>query len=229
MRQRFVLDTTAITDAGMREKESYASLCESANEILDLIALARLKLEISCYIPYPSVYSELSSFLKRNECSEETFVKLDTWLVKKTPNRYEVKIPAAIFYEYIISVRQKMNRGRRLAEDFILESSAISKSSQKLEEDIANLISKFRDKFRTVMRQGLLDSAPDLDVLLLAKELEAGVVSSDIGIKKWSERLGLRFVEASKFPRMLKEYLALMGIKEKSIASSEDDLESEEF
>lgn len=223
MRQRFVLDTTAITDAGMREKESYSSLCESANEILDLIALARLKLEISCYIPYPSVYSELSSFLRRNECNESTFVKLDTWLVKKTPNRYEVKIPAAIFYEYIISVRQKMNRGRRLAEDFILESSAISRASEKLEEDIGNLISKFRDRFRTVMRQGLLDSAPDLDVLLLAKELEAGVVSSDIGIKKWSEKLGLRFVEASKFPRMLKEYLALMGIKETAIVSSEED------
>jgi len=215
MRQRFVLDTTAITDAGMREKESYTSICESANEILDLIALARLKLDISCYIPYPSVYSELSSFLRRNECDENTFVKLDTWLVKKTPNRYEVKIPAAIFYEYIISVRQKINRGRRLAEDFILESSAISRASEKLEEDIGNLISKFRDRFRTVMRQGLLDSAPDLDVLLLAKELEAGVVSSDIGIKKWSEKLGLRFVEASKFPRMLKEYLTLMGVKEK--------------
>jgi len=226
MRQRFVLDTTAITDAGMREKESYASLCDSANEILDLIALARLKLEISCYIPYPSVYSELTSFLKRNECDERVFVKLDTWLVKKTPNRYEVKIPAAIFYEYIISVRQKMNRGRRLAEDFILESSAIAKASEKLEEDIGNLISKFRDKFRTVMRQGLLDSAPDLDVLLLAKELEAGVVSSDIGIKKWSEKLGLRFVEASKFPRMLKEYLVLMGVKEGTV-SSEDEEEEE--
>jgi RNA ligase partner protein len=134
--------------------------------------------------------------------------------VKKTPNRYEVKIPAAIFYEYIISVRQKINRGRRLAEDFILEASAIGKASEKLEEDTANLISKFRDKYRTVMRQGLLDSAPDLDVLLLAKELEAGVVSSDIGIKKWSEKLGLRFVEASKFPRMLKEYLVLLGVKE---------------
>lgn len=227
MRQRFVLDTTAITDAGLREKENYSSLCESANEILDLIALARLKLEISCYIPYPSVYSELSSFLRRNECDENTFVKLDTWLVKKTPNRYEVKIPAAIFYEYIISVRQKINRGRRLAEDFILESSAISRSSEKLEEDIGNLISKFRDRFRTVMRQGLLDSAPDLDVLLLAKELEAGVVSSDIGIKKWSEKLGLRFVEASKFPRMLKEYLALMGVKETSITSDEGEPEEE--
>uniref|UniRef100_A0A7J2TK02 RNA-free ribonuclease P n=1 Tax=Archaeoglobus fulgidus TaxID=2234 RepID=A0A7J2TK02_ARCFL len=215
MRQRFVLDTTAITDSALREKEQYSSICESANEILDLIALARLKLDISCYIPYPSVYSELVTFLKKSECSESTFIKLDTWLVKKTPNRYEVKIPAAIFYEYIISVRQKMNRGRRLAEDFILEASAIGKASEKLEEDTANLISKFRDKYRTVMRQGLLDSAPDLDVLLLAKELEAGVVSSDVGIKKWSEKLGLRFVEASKFPRMLKEYLVLLGVREK--------------
>jgi predicted DNA-binding protein (UPF0278 family) len=49
MRQRFVLDTTAITDSALREKEHYSSICESANEILDLIALARLKLDISCY------------------------------------------------------------------------------------------------------------------------------------------------------------------------------------
>lgn len=214
MRQRFVLDTTAITDAGLRAKEGYESICASAAEILDLIALARLKLDISCYIPYPSVYSELVSFLKRNGCNEETFVKLDTWLVKKTPNRYEVKIPAAIFYEYIITVRQKINRGRRLAEEYILESSAIAaklEDKSKIEEEIGNLISKFRDKFRSSMRQGILDSAPDMDVLLLAKELEAGVVSSDLGIRKWSEKLGLRFVEASKFPRMLKEYLKLMG------------------
>jgi predicted DNA-binding protein (UPF0278 family) len=74
------------------------------------------------------------------------------------------------------------------------------------------------------MRQGLLDSAPDLDVLLLAKELEAGV-SSDIGIKKWSEKLGLRFVEASKFPRMLKEYLVLLGVKEPE--SSQKNLHQE--
>lgn len=46
MRQRFVLDTTAITDSALREKEHYSSICESANEILDLIALARLKLDI---------------------------------------------------------------------------------------------------------------------------------------------------------------------------------------
>jgi RNA ligase partner protein len=219
MRQRFVLDTTAITDAGLRMKEGYESICESAQEILDLIAKARLKLDISCYIPFPTVYNELVSFLKRHKCSEEVFIKLDTWLVKKTPNRYEVRIPAAIFYEYISTMRQKINKGRKIAEEFIWESSAVAvkftDNREELEREIGSLISKFRDKYRTALRQGILDSAPDLDVLLLAKELEAGVVSSDVGIRKWSERLGLRFVEASKFPRMLKEYLNLIE-KDKS-------------
>jgi len=213
MRQRFVLDTTAITDSGVRVKEGYESLCKSALEILDLIAKARLKLEISCYIPYPTVYGELTSFLKRHECSDEVYVRLDTWLVKKTPNRYEVKIPAAIFYEYVLTMREKINRGRKLAEEYIWESSAIASrvgEKEEIQQEIGGLIGKFRDKYRTALRQGILDSTPDLDVLLLAKELEAGVVSSDAGIRKWSERMGLRFVEASKFPRMLKEYLTLV-------------------
>ena len=213
MRQRFVLDTTAITDTGMRVKEGYETLCQSAHEILDLISQARLKLNISCYIPYPTVYSELVSFLKRYECEDEIFVKLDTWLVKKTPNRYEVKIPAAIFYEYVLTMRQKVNKGRRIAEEFIWESSATTakiEEKDKIQVEIGNLVNRFREKYRNALRQGILDSTPDLDVLLLAKELEAGVVSSDAGIKKWSERMGLRFVDAMKFPRMLKEYLALV-------------------
>jgi len=213
MRQRFVLDTTAITDTGLRVKEGYETLCISAAEVLDLIARARLKLEISCYIPYPTVYGELISFLRRNNCSDDVFLKLDTWLVKKTPNRYEVKIPAAIFYDYVLTVRQKINRGRRVAEEFIWESSAVTSKlngKEEVQAEIGNLIGKFRDKYRTALRQGILDSSPDLDVLLLAKELEAGVVSSDAGIRKWSERMGLRFVDASKFPRMLREYLLLV-------------------
>jgi hypothetical protein len=212
MRQRFVLDTTAITDTGLRTKEGYESLCDSAAEVLELIARARLKLNISSYIPFPTVYGELISFLRRNNCSDDVFLKLDTWLVKKTPNRYEVKIPAAIFYDYVMTMRQKINRGRRVAEEFIWESSAVSSKfeEKEVQKEVGNLISKFRDKYRNVLRQGILDSSPDLDVLLLAKELEAGVVSSDAGIRKWSERMGLRFVDASKFPRMLKEYLVLV-------------------
>lgn len=228
-----MLDTTAITDAGMRIKEGCESLCECTHKILDLIALARLKLNISCYIPYPTVYAEVVSFLKRYKCDPELFVKLDTWLVKKAPNRYEVMIPAIIFYEYISTMRSRINKGRKLAEEFIWESSAVTlkalmeeKSKEDIEKDVGSLIGKFRDKYKTAMRQGILDSPPDLDVLLLAKELSAGVVSSDVGIKKWSERLGLRFVEASKFPRMIKEYLRMMGHEiELEIPEVEEEVE----
>ncbi len=213
MRQRFVLDTTAITDTGMREKEGYESLCDSANDILNLIAKARLKLDISCYIPYPSVYTELISFLKRYNCDKDVFVKLDTWLVKKTPNRFEVKIPAEIFHEYINTMRQKINKARRIAEEYLWESATIGikyAAKEEVKDEIGELISRFRDKYREIVRHGVLDSTPDLDVLLLAKELDAAVVSSDEGIKKWSERMGLRFVEALKFPRMLREYLKMV-------------------
>jgi len=65
----------------------------------------------------------------------------------------------------------------------------------------------FRKRYRIALRKGTLDSAPDLDVLLLAKELGAGVVAADEGIKVWAERLGLRFLSAKSFPKMMEEYL----------------------
>lgn len=72
---------------------------------------------------------------------------------------------------------------------------------------LGKAIKDFRKKYRAALRKGTLDSAPDLDVLLLAKELNAGVVAADEGIKVWAERLGLRFLSAKSFPQMLQEYL----------------------
>ncbi len=218
MRQRFVLDTTAITDAHTREKEGFGNLSEQINATIDLIAEARLHLDISCYIPYPTVYSELRDFLKRNAC-QEVMMKIDTWLVKKTPDRFEVKIPAEIFYEYVDFMRDRINKGMAVAEEAIWDSSieclfttTKAKSKREIEQEIERgiigaTIAKFREKYRNALRYGILDSAPDIDVLLLAKELDAAVVASDYGVQKWAERLGLRYVEAWAFPAMLREYL----------------------
>ncbi|OKY78130.1 MAG: hypothetical protein BTN85_0615 [Candidatus Methanohalarchaeum thermophilum] len=218
-KQYFVLDTTALTDVETREKEDYGSLCEGMSEILDLISKARLKLNISCYVPYPTVYKEMTGFIDRYDCDEEVKVKLDTWLVKKTPNRYEVDIPAGIFYEYVDYMRGRINKGMNVAEDAIWDSSlnCLHRSVEEMDseeiekeikrKEIGNKISDFRDKYRDALRYGILDSAPDIDVLLLSKELDAAVVGADDGIEKWAERLGLRFVRANSFPRMIREYL----------------------
>jgi len=218
IRQRFVLDTSALTDTQTREIEGL-SLCGAMGSILDIIAEARLHLGISCYIPFPSVFNEMRDFAKNNGCDEEILAKIDTWLVKKTPDRYEVKIPSKIFYEYVDYMRGRINKGMTVAEEAIWEAATeclftTTKAQTKheiekeIERDlIGGIISKFRDKYRNALRYGILDSAPDIDVLLLAKELDAAVVASDIGIQKWAEQLGLRFVDAKSFPTMIKEYL----------------------
>lgn len=217
LRQRFVLDTTALTDLQTREQMEINELCEGMQSILELIANARLQLDISCYIPFPSVYNELHEFAKNNNCDDEVIAKIDTWLVKKTPDRYTVTIPSRIFHEYVTYMRDRINKGMNVAEDAILNTASQcmslreedkEKFGEELERDvIGGIVGKFRNKYRSALRYGILDSAPDIDVLLLARELDAAVVASDYGIQKWAEQLAVRYVPASTFPRMLQEYI----------------------
>ncbi len=184
-----MLDTTAFT-IYKEEKE--------LRKFVELIAKARKKLDISCHIPYPTAYKELMTILKSRGYDETLLLKIDTWVVKKTPDRYAVHLPAEIFYEYISDIRERINKGLRVAEEILKESRKTS---------LSKLLGKLRDKYREALRKGILDSKEDLDVLILAKELNAAVVTADEGIERWAERLGLRFVPAELFPKMLEEYL----------------------
>lgn len=213
-KQRFVLDTTAFTDNQLREDYGEGELTKTVDVLLDLIARSRIKLNISCHMP-PVTYKEFSDYMARYECPEEIMVKAETWIVKKTPNRYDTKIPSEIFYEYVQDMRERMNKGMRISESAVWEAAVesmvmLSRGEKKTDvevEVIGKSITDFRKRYRAALRKGTLDSAPDLDVLLLAKELGAGVVAADEGIKVWGERLGLRFLSAKSFPKMLGEYL----------------------
>jgi RNA ligase partner protein len=213
-KQRFVLDTTAFTDTQLREEFGDGNLSKTADKLIDLVAESRIKLNMSCHMP-PITYKELIDYLTRYECPEDVLVKTETWIVKKTPDRYETKIPSEIFYEYVQDMRERMNKGMKISENALWEASVesmvmLSKGNKKSDielEIVGNAIKDFRKKYRAALRKGTLDSAPDLDVLLLAKELGAGVVAADEGIKVWAERLGLRFLSAKSFPKMVGEYL----------------------
>lgn len=208
------MDTTAFTDNKLRDDYGEGELTLTVDFLLDIIAKSRIKLNMSCHMP-PITYKEFSEYMARYECPEEIMVKADTWIVKKSPNRYDTKIPSEIFYEYVHDMRERMNKGMRISENAIWEAAVESlvmmsrgeKKAQIESEVVGKAIADFRKRYRLALRKGTLDSAPDLDVLLLAKELGAGVVAADEGIKVWAERLGLRFLSAKSFPKMMKEYL----------------------
>lgn len=207
LKQRFVLDTSAfITREIRREDED----CEAAVlRLLDLIAEAKLTLNISCYIP-PSVYEELRGMLESRDVSEDVYSKLNTWVIKKNPAHFEVMIPAEIVYGFIDEMSDRVNRGLRVSEKAVRKAE--SSRGEPIDDhefmtEIDKVISDLREEYRTTLRQGVLDSREDFDLLILARELEAGVVTEDQGIINWAEDFGLRYLKGRDFPLLLEEYL----------------------
>ncbi len=216
-RQRFVLDTSLfITD---EIREDGRSLEETILHLLDLVATARLELNISCYMP-PSIHDELGTMLRDREVSDAVHSRLDTWVVRKSPDRYGVTIPADIVYEFIDEMSDRVNRGLRVSEEAIREVEQLDpaelasdanddRSEYMTEAD--RILSDMRDKYRRALRRGVLDSREDFDLLVLARELDAGVVTEDRGIISWADEFGLRYVRAGQFPTLLEEYLRATG------------------
>lgn len=216
-RQQFVLDTSLFITEAIREDGE--SVQEAVFRLLDLVATARLELNISCHMP-PSIHDELGTMLRDRDIDDAVLSRLDTWVVRKSPDRYGVTIPADIVYEFIDEMSDRVDRGLRVSEKAIREVEQLD--PEKLTTDSNNerneymtdadrILSNMRDKYRRALRQGILDSREDFDLLVLARELDAGVVTEDRGIISWADEFGLRYVRGGQFPTLLEEYLRATG------------------
>ncbi|PSP97473.1 RNA ligase partner protein [Halobacteriales archaeon QS_4_70_19] len=212
-RQRFVLDTSLFITGEIREDDE--SLEDAVLRLLDLVVTARLELDISCYVP-PSIHDELTTMLRDRDVDEEVFSRLDTWVVRKSPDRYGVTIPADIVYEFIDEMSGRVDRGLRVSEEALreveqLDPEALAAEGDDYRTEADRILSRMRDKYRRALRQGVLDSREDFDLLVLARELDAGVVTEDRGIVSWADEFGLRYVRGGRFPTLLEEYLRATG------------------
>jgi hypothetical protein len=215
-RQRFVLDTSLFITEEIRHEDE--SLESAVVRLLDLVATARLELNISCYMP-PSIHDELATMLRDRDVSEEVFSRLDTWVVRKSPDRYGVTIPANIVYNFIDEMSDRVNRGLRVSEEALrevqqLDPELLASDDGDYVTEADRVLSNMRDKYRRALRQGVLDSREDFDLLVLARELDAGVVTEDRGVISWADEFGLRYVHGGQFPTLLEEYLRATGAEE---------------
>ncbi|SDD72804.1 RNA ligase partner protein [Natrinema hispanicum] len=218
-RQRFVLDTSLfITEEIRRDDESLEA---AVLRLLDLVSTARLELNISCYVP-PSIHDELGTMLRERDVDDAVFSRLDTWVVRKSPDRYGVTIPANVVYNFIDEMSDRVDRGLRVSEEAIREVEQLDPDKLTRDSDDGEreaymteadrVLSNLRDKYRRALRQGVLDSREDFDLLILARELDAGVVTEDRGIISWADEFGLRYVRGGQFPTLLEEYLRATGV-----------------
>lgn len=187
-RGRVVLDTSLFVNPDVR-----SSFGETPTQALEGFLFLAAQLPVLEFYMPTSVFEELLNFVDREKISGDLLV----YLHQKPPKRYELSTPAFLLYELMEEMRDRINKGLRVAERAV-------RSGLKSDEAIQDL----RRKYREALREGIIDSKEDVDLILLARELDALLVTADQGVVKWAEKLGVKWL----FPEKFKEYL-LSSIK----------------
>ena len=60
-------------------------------------------------------------------------------------------------------------------------------------------IKNFRERYRNATRFGFIDSLADLDIIMLAMELDGTIVSSDEGLILWARSFGVKEILPKTF------------------------------
>ena len=68
---------------------------------------------------------------------------------------------------------------------------------------MGEIIKKFRLRYRQATRFGFLDSTADLDLIVLTKEIDGFLVSTDEGVLLWGKTFGVKIMSALGFRRRL--------------------------
>lgn len=152
------------------------------------------KKDIFCAMP-PSVYEELMKFIEKQPAAKDVLL-----LHKKPPSSYETPIPSLFLYEFIEEFRARINKGLRIAEKYARNELKIKSQEGRPDEEI---IKRLREEYRIALREGIIDSKEDFDLLLLAKELDAYLATSDNGLIKWAQKLGIPCLNAEELKELL--------------------------
>lgn len=180
-----VLDTSLFVNPDVR-----ASLGSTPTEALETFLFLAAQIHILNFYMPPSIFEELLHFVERDKIPTDLLLILH----QKPPKRHELMTPAFLLYELIEDIRERVNKGLRIAEKAIRSTAA-----RKIED----IIQDTRKKYREALREGIIDSKEDVDLLLLAMELDALLITADQGLIKWAEKLGIKWL----FPEKFKEYL----------------------
>lgn len=146
------------------------------------------------YMP-PRIVEEFLSFFENKE--QDNIKQLLTVITVKSPIVEQFQFPASIFYTLVEDIRNRSYRGLRVGEEEIEQAAKVMMGAGELskmdfQKKVGAQIKGFRDRYRQATRVGFLDSLADLDIIVLAKEVQGTVVSTDEGLLKWSRLFGVK-------------------------------------
>ncbi len=159
------------------------------------------------YTP-PRIVEEFLSFF---EDKEQEFIQDFLKVVSvKSPHIHDITIPAAVFYQMVDDIRTRSYRGLTIGDESIQQAGKTMAGKQVLQKKdfemaIGPVVKNFRDRYRQATRFGFLDSLADLDLIILARELNGMLVSADEGVIRWGRVFGIKEISLSVFGTIIKE------------------------
>ena len=172
---------------------------KTTDEVIKNMTLCGKKVEL--FMP-PRIVEEFLSFFENKE--QENIKQLFAEITVKSPVIESFQFPASIFYTLVEDIRNRSYRGLRVGEEEIEQAgkslmNAGPLSKMDFQKRVGQQIKGFRDRYRQATRVGFLDSVADLDIIVLAKETNGTVVSTDEGLLKWSRLFGVKEMSPSVF------------------------------
>lgn len=189
-------------DLGEKTEEVVRNLTEKAKKLKNL-----KKAEF--FLP-PRVVNEFLSFFEdKNQKFLKDFLSAIT---VKSPDMGKMVFPAQVFYELVSDIRQRSSRGLNIGEEEIEKAgkNMLDKknlSTKDFQIQIGSVIKKFRERYRQATRFGFLDSVADLDLIVLTKEMDGILVSSDEGVIRWGRLFGVRESPVGIWKKKLEDLL----------------------
>jgi len=174
----FVIDTSIFTNPDV-----YITFGRTPTTALKNFLKLIIKLEGPGFYMPPSIYEELMNFVDIDKIPKDLQVRI----FQKPPKKLEMNVPAFLLYELIEDVRHRIDKGLRVAEQAVREV---------INDNEPDTINNLRKKYRSALREGIIDSKEDVDLILLARELDGILVTADKGIITWADKLGIRYVES---------------------------------
>ncbi len=184
-KRKVVIDTSVFINPDIR-KEFGEDPVKAIEEFVKIVKNIK---NTEFYMP-STVFKELLYFVDEKMIPEEFyfFVKI------KSPDRYKAFCPAIFFCELVEDMRGRVNKGLRIAEN------AVRNVAQKgIDETIKDL----RKKYREALREGIIDSKEDVDLIFLSLQLNATLITGDHGLIKWADKLGIEWIVPEKFKEFL--------------------------
>lgn len=184
-KRKLILDTSIFVNPDVRG--SFGDSPEKA--INEFLRLAKGSDSMEFYMP-TSVLNELFYFVNKEKISDDFYRIIRV----KSPDKNQLKCPAILFYELVEEIRMRVNKGLRVAE-----SAVKSVSNKGVDETIKDL----RKKYREALREGIIDSKEDVDLIFLSLELRATLITGDQGLIKWADKFGIEWIVPEKFREFL--------------------------